>query len=356
MRILVADDSILFRRLMTEVLSSIPGIEVVGQAKDGRETLDKIQTLQPDVVTLDMEMPELSGLQVLESLEKAVFRPCVIVVSSGSYDDGLKTISALRRGAVDFITKPVAADIAATRKALQVKIEPLLNLFTMRNGDKARASVASPPPDYTAPVASFNAVPTVGKPKLVVIGVSTGGPNALAELIPGLPGNLNVPVFIVQHMPPHFTRSLAESLDQKSVLHVKEASDSEVAQPNTVYLAPGGKQMQLIPSSNGSPTIRITDDPHENNCRPSVDYLFRSVAKSWPGQALSVILTGMGSDGLHGVRLLRDSGSVSIAQDESSCVVYGMPRAIVEAGLAHHIVPLTQISRLIQSLVIGGLR
>jgi two-component system, chemotaxis family, protein-glutamate methylesterase/glutaminase len=343
MRVLVADDSVLFRRLMSEVLAEIPGVEVVGQARDGREALEIIRTSRPDVVTLDMEMPGLNGLQVLEALEQSAHKPCVIVVSSGSYEDGLQTISALRRGAVDFITKPVAPDIAATRKALHAKIEPLLALFTVRN---------TPPeikPVTFVPVAA-------SKPGMVVIGVSTGGPNALADLIPALPGNLNIPLFIVQHMPPHFTRSLAESLDQKSALHVKEATDKELAQPNTVYIAPGGQQMRLVPSLNGQPMIRISDDPPENNCRPSVDYLFRSVAASWPGQALSVILTGMGSDGLQGVRMLRESGSVSIAQDANTCVVYGMPRAIVDAGLAHHILPLSHIAGMISSLVNGGVR
>jgi two-component system chemotaxis response regulator CheB len=178
----------------------------------------------------------------------------------------------------------------------------------------------------------------------VLIGVSTGGPNALAEVIPALPAGLGVPVLVVQHMPAVFTRTLAESLDKKSVLHVKEAEHNELAQPNTVYIAPGGKQMKLAPGPGGTLLIQITDDPPENNCKPSVDALFRSAALHFPGRSSAVIMTGMGSDGTLGLRLIKRHPARVIAQDEASCVVFGMPKEAIAAGVVDVISPLSAIA------------
>jgi two-component system chemotaxis response regulator CheB len=189
---------------------------------------------------------------------------------------------------------------------------------------------------------------------MVVIGVSTGGPKALATIFATLPGNLGVPIVIVQHMPPLFTQLLATNLSANSAVPVREASHDEAIAANTAYLAPGGKQMRLVPGSAGSKRLQLSDDPPENACRPSVDYLFRSVANHFPGKALAVILTGMGDDGARGLRLLKGGGSTVIAQDESSCVVYGMPKAAVDAGTVDALLPLEAIADRITSLVRGS--
>jgi two-component system chemotaxis response regulator CheB len=189
---------------------------------------------------------------------------------------------------------------------------------------------------------------------MILIGVSTGGPAALAQLLPAIPGDIGVPILVVQHMPPIFTRSLAESLAPKCAVQVREAVHGEFTKPNTVYLAPGGRQMRLGIGPENQPVIEVTDDPPENNCRPAVDYLFRSAANRFPGRAMAVILTGMGSDGTLGLRLLKRHGCFVIAQDEASCIVYGMPKAAVDAGVADAVLPLHSIAARITSIVKGG--
>jgi two-component system chemotaxis response regulator CheB len=192
------------------------------------------------------------------------------------------------------------------------------------------------------------------KPEMILIGVSTGGPNALARLLPALPGDLGVPVLIVQHMPPLFTASLAESLGSRCALKVKEATHGEAVEANTVYIAPGGKHMRVaIAPDRGGKVVQITEDPPENNCRPAVDYLFRSVATNFPGRAVAAILTGMGSDGALGLRLLKRHGCFVVAQDEASCVVYGMPKAAVDAGVVDRVLPLEGIAPRLLSAVRG---
>jgi two-component system chemotaxis response regulator CheB len=189
---------------------------------------------------------------------------------------------------------------------------------------------------------------------MVLIGVSTGGPNALSVLLPAIPGRLGVPILIVQHMPPIFTQSLAEHLAAKCALRVCEAADGMKAEADTVYIAPGGRQMRLAPGPEGQKLIQITDDPPENNCRPAVDYLFRSVAKHFPGRAMGVIMTGMGSDGTIGLKLLKRHGCQVLAQSEATCVVYGMPKAAVEAGVVDQVVPLDALAGRIVTTVRGG--
>jgi two-component system, chemotaxis family, protein-glutamate methylesterase/glutaminase len=193
-----------------------------------------------------------------------------------------------------------------------------------------------------------------GKPEMVLIGVSTGGPAALARLLPAIPRDIGVPILIVQHMPPIFTKSLADSLAAKCAVGVREAAQGERIERNTAYIAPGGRQMRLEAGTEGQPIIELTDDPPENNCRPAVDYLFRSAANRFPGRSMAVILTGMGNDGALGLRLLKRQGCFVIAQDEASCVVYGMPKAAVEAGVADVVLPLEGIANRIVATVRGG--
>lgn len=363
LRVVVADDAILFRRVMEQVLSSLPGVEVVGLAQNGKIALQKVQELKPDLLTLDMEMPEMDGLAVLDALKGMQGAPTVIVVSALTLHGGRLTLQALQRGAFDFITKPDESGAGKSRESLRQELTPRVKALSLRLGVRGilRGITTATPPSPPVPsnaaaisVVPSRAVPVTQKPEMLLIGVSTGGPNTLATLLPALPANLGVPVLIVQHMPPLFTQSLAENLDAKCALRVREAAHEEIAEPNTVYIAPGGRQMRIAPGPDGRKIIQITDDPPENNCRPAVDYLFRSAATHYPGRSLAVILTGMGSDGTLGLRLLKRHGCHVIAQDEASSVVWGMPKAAVDAGVADVVLPLDAIASKITSLVRGG--
>ncbi|RUQ28867.1 MAG: chemotaxis response regulator protein-glutamate methylesterase [Candidatus Competibacteraceae bacterium] len=378
MRVVVADDSALFRRLITTVLASLPEVEVVGQAANGKQALQRVHELTPDLLTLDMEMPELNGLEVLDALQKSGENVAVLIISAFTHQGGRLTIQALQKGAFDFITKPDLSGLEQIREALRAELAPRLKAqslrFKVRNilrNSTAAAPIhpaaspvhpAAPPIHAASPTwmtsleginTRMNRLAGTIKPEMVLIGVSTGGPNALAGLLPALPGDLGVPVLIVQHMPPLFTQSLAENLTAKCALQVCEAAHGENLEPNTVYIAPGGRQMRLAPGDGGRKMIQITDDPPENNCRPSVDYLFRSVANQFSGRAMAVILTGMGSDGMLGLRLLKRHGCFVIAQDEPSCVVYGMPKAAVDAGVVDMVLPLEAIAGPIVAAIQG---
>ncbi len=348
---------------MEQVLSSLPGVEVVGLAQNGRIALQKVQELKPDLLTLDMEMPEMDGLAVLDALKGMQGAPTVIVVSALTLHGGRLTLQALQRGAFDFITKPDESGAEKSRESLRQELTLRVKALSLRLGVRGilrgttTATPASPPVPSNAAAISVVAsrgVPVTQKPEMLLIGVSTGGPNTLATLLSALPANLGIPVLIVQHMPPLFTQSLAENLDAKCALRVREAAHEEIAEPNTVYIAPGGRQMRIAPVPDGRKIIQITDDPPENNCRPAVDYLFRSAATHYPGRSLAVILTGMGSDGTLGLRLLKRHGCHVIAQDEASSVVWGMPKAAVDAGVADVVLPLDAIASKIMSLVRGG--
>ena len=360
MRVLVVDDSAVFRRVLSEALSSLPDTEVVGWAPNGKIALEKIREFSPDLITLDLEMPEMNGLAVIDALAGTKNAPDIIVVSAMTKKGGQLTLEALQKGAFDFITKPEATSYEKGREMIRAelasRLKGLLIRSSVRNALKgAKIAAASQPaaPQSTAPQPaqpkpnspkSAPAPVKYPKPEMVLIGVSTGGPNALRDLLPALPGDLGVPVLIVQHMPPVFTQTLAESLDSKCALRVCEAADGMNVEANTVYLAPGGRHMRLAAGYEGKKTIRVTDDPPENNCRPSVDYLFRSVASLFPGKSMGVILTGMGNDGTLGLRLLKRNGCFVIAQDEASCVVFGMPKSAVEAGVVDAVLPLPAIA------------
>jgi len=372
-RVLVADDAVLFRRLLADVLSSFPGVEVVGSAANGRIALQKVRELKPDLLTLDIEMPEMDGLAVLDALGSSGERGLdVIVLSAVSRRGGELTMRALERGAFDFIAKPEAAHPDQGRQALLAELAPRIRAVAHRRevrsilGSESSRGRQGPP----VPVVASGSIPVQpsretiatrmqrvacpAMPEMVLIGVSTGGPVALARLLPGIPADLGVPILIVQHMPPVFTKSLADSLAAKCAVRVQEAAQGDLPRPNTAYIAPGGRQMRLEVGPGGQPVIELTDDPPENNCRPAVDYLFRSAAHRFPGRAMAVILTGMGSDGTLGLRLLKRHGCFVIAQDEASCVVYGMPKAAVEAGVADLVLPLGEIAGRIAATVRGG--
>ena len=370
LRALVVDDSVVYRRILTEALKTLPEIEIIGSAPTGKIALQRIQELRPDLVTLDIEMPEFDGIQVLEAMKSQGATAAVIVVSAVTRKGGQLTLRALELGAFDFITKPEAASMEEGRDTILRELAPRIRALTQRlearNALRNKPAVVASPSDkltsaLKVPSSSLEditrrmtSLTAAIRPEMILIGVSTGGPNALARIIPALPGNLGIPILVVQHMPPIFTQSLADSLASKSALRVKEAADGEMVTPNVVYIAPGGKHMRVASTPDGKKQLQITTDPQENNCRPSVDYLFRSAAIGFPGRSTAVMLTGMGSDGLLGLQLLKRRGCFSIAQDEASCVVYGMPKAIVDAGLADAVLPLDSIAARIVSVVRGG--
>jgi two-component system chemotaxis response regulator CheB len=270
------------------------------------------------------------------------------------------TMRALELGAFDFIPKPETRSLDESKQAVKRSLEPILKAYARR---KALRSILKSPQALRerqtdghcgAPVerkTSFEAR-REEKSEIVCIGISTGGPNALATMLPGLPADMNVPILIVQHMPPVFTQSLAKSLDAKCPKVVKEAADGEPVSPNTIFIAPGGKQMKLAAGADGKTRIiRITDDPPENSCKPSVDYLFRSVAHHYVGRATAVIMTGMGNDGTEGLRVMKKNAAIVIAQDQGSSTVYGMPKEAVEAGVVDLVSPLDRIAEEIRKTV-----
>ena len=363
LRVLVVDDTVVFRRIISETLTGEPGIEVVGAASNGKLALARIAALQPDLVTLDVEMPEMNGIEVLEALAANGGKPGVIMLSSLTVRGGELTVRALELGAFEFLTKPEGGNAETNLAHLRARLLPMVRAFERRREIRAilRGQEPPRPPDTPSPalpppaLASRPArMPRRSASPIVLIGVSTGGPAALARLLPSLPGDLGAPVFVVQHMPAMFTEPLAASLNKKSPIQVKEAADGEVAQANCAYVAPGGRQMKLTQGSTGEIILRITGDPPENGCRPSVDYLFRSAALNFPGRSIAAILTGMGNDGTSGLRMLKRGGCYSIAQDEASCVVFGMPKEAIQTGLVDTVAPLEMIGGLIVRSVREG--
>jgi len=355
LRVLVVDDTALFRRVVADAFATLPDVEVVGAAPNGRQALARIDEWNPDLVSLDMEMPEMGGVEVLEALKARQSRVGVLVLSAVTVKGGELTMKALELGAFDFITKPSGGGPDQSRAFLAAELAPRIKAFARRR-ELQRA--LAPSPGLRPPAAPAPPLPPrppgmpAPRPELVIIGVSTGGPAALASLLPQLPAGFPLPILIVQHMPALFTASLAASLDLKCALAVKEAKDGEALRPGTVYIAPGATQMKVV-VANGEKRIQITDDPPENHCKPSVDVLFRSVAHACPGKATAVILTGMGNDGTMGSRLLKRHGGVLIAQDEATCVVFGMPKEAIQTGLVDVVAPLDRIADEILKTVRG---
>jgi two-component system chemotaxis response regulator CheB len=364
LRILVVDDTIVFRRAVTDALAGAPGIEVVGAASNGRLALARMAELRPDLLTLDIEMPEMDGIEVLQALSAAGTKAGAIVLSSLTKRGGELTLRALELGAFDFLTKPDSGGAAENVAMLRTRLLPMVRAFERRHEIRSilqggrengalRPLIAAEPVSPTPVAITAARSPARSGPPMVLIGVSTGGPVALGRLLPALPADLGAPVFIVQHMPALFTGPLATSLSAKCKIRVKEAVDGERAASNYAYIAPGGTQMKLLPEAQGGITIRITDDPPENNCKPAVDYLFRSAALHFPGRAVVAILTGMGRDGTEGLRTLKRGGCFAIAQDEASCVVFGMPKEAILSGSVDLVEPLDGIAGAIVRSVRG---
>jgi len=341
-RVLVVDDSVLMRTTISHVLASDPDLEVAGVAANGRIALAKMAQVRPDVVTLDFEMPEMDGLQTLAALQASYPSVPVIMLSSLTMSGAAETLEALARGASDYVGKPKGGDPAAALEVLAAELIPKIKIHAARS--RPRAAAAPPAPRGAPAAAHGQAAPR--QASALCIGASTGGPNALATVLHTLPAPLPVPVLIVQHMPPLFTRLLAERLTAQGPLPVVEAGEGLRVQPGRGYLAPGGFHMEVRRDARGE-FLRLTEEPPENSCRPAVDVLLRSAAAVYGRDLLAVILTGMGQDGLRGCQAVQAAGGAILIQDEASCVVWGMPRAVHEAGLEDAAVPLGEMGNAI---------
>lgn len=352
-RVLIADDAVVVRRLVSDVLGSVPTIEVVGTAINGRLALAKIAQLQPDILILDVEMPELDGIETLVELRKTDPYLPVIMFSTLTERGAATTIEALMRGANDYVTKPAnVGGVSAAMEQVRNELVPRIHALCGRTPPSLSPVGSAPrparapalPARRVEPEAILNRpVSPPARVDAIVLGISTGGPTALASLIPTLPADLAVPVFIVQHMPPMFTKLLAERLDRTSGVAVKEPEGGEVAGPGTCWIAPGGRHMKVVARPGGPPRVELDDSPPENSCRPAVDVLFRSAAAAFGPHVLGVVMTGMGQDGLRGSREIVSAGGRVVAQDQKSSVVWGMPGAVVGAGLAEAVLPIDQI-------------
>lgn len=338
--VLVVDDSAYMRKVISNLLQSEDNITVVDTARDGLDALDKIKQWKPDVVTLDVEMPKLNGLSALERIMKEC-PTAVIMLSSLTQEGSDTTIKALTAGAVDFVPKPSGAisfDLHKVKEELvtKIKVAARASLRNLRTSGSSLYSAVTP----AAPVVKSGAGLRIAPKQLIVIGSSTGGPNALQQLIPRLPANLPAAVLVVQHMPPGFTASLANRLNDSSPLEVCEASEGDILQTGKVFIAPGGQHLVLLSKT----IIGLNQNPPVHSVRPAVDVTMESAVDYYGSRMIGVILTGMGYDGSKGMAAVKKAGGRTVVQDEATCVVYGMPRVVVEMGKADKVLPIQKIA------------
>jgi two-component system chemotaxis response regulator CheB len=333
LRVLIVDDSVVMRRLVSDMIQSDPALEVAGIAHHGRIALAKIPQVTPDIVTLDIDMPEMDGLETLSRI-RAEYPDLPVIMLSGLTEDGAKlTLDALAMGAADYVTKPSGvgvnpSNVEQTRGELIGKVKALGASKLSRKPASRRKGESR---DDRSRI------------EVVVIGISTGGPNALVQLLPELPKDFPAPVLVVQHMPPLFTKLLAERLGKVCPLRVEEAVQGTRLEPGTIWIAPGDFHLELSRQESGV-ALHLHQGPLENSCRPSVDPTLRSAVDAYGSRVLGVIMTGMGHDGLQGARCVFDARGQILAQDEKSSVVWGMPRFIVEEGLADEVLPLNRLA------------
>ncbi|CAI8816651.1 MULTISPECIES: chemotaxis response regulator protein-glutamate methylesterase [Pseudomonas] len=361
-KVLVVDDSGFFRRRVSEILSADPTIQVVGTATNGKEAIDQALSLKPDVITMDYEMPMMDGITAVRHIMQRCPTP-VLMFSSLTHEGARVTLDALDAGAVDYLPKNFEDISRNPEKVKQLLCEKVHTISRSNRRFSAYASPApapapspqpsvsslgsTPAPRAAAPArasaaaASASPAPKRKPYKLVAIGTSTGGPVALQRVLTQLPANFPAPIVLIQHMPAAFTKAFAERLDKLCKISVKEAEDGDILRPGLALLAPGGKQMMV----DGRGTVKILPGDERLNYKPCVDITFGSAAKSYGDKVLSVVLTGMGADGREGARLLKQGGSTVWAQDEASCVIYGMPMAIVKANLADAVYSLDEIGK-----------
>lgn len=341
-KVLIVDDSAFMRNALSNMLSSDPEIQIVGKAKDGLEAIELVEKLKPHIVTMDVEMPRMDGITALKHIMERNPVP-VIMVSSLTVEGAKVTLDALEYGAVDFIPKNLSDLSLNIVKIKEILIEKIKHIARRGLVRRSVRPVADKTIEIPKPIPSR----TTGERRinLVSIGTSTGGPKALQEILPRLPKDFPTPIVIAQHMPPNFTKPFAERLNQLSQIIVKEAEDGEPLKNGVAYIAPGSGHMRVIRTKPIETNIHISATFEENYIyKPSVDALMLSVAEFFPGRALGVILTGMGNDGLKGLIALKKTGGRVFAQNEETCVVYGMPRAVIEAGIADKILPLEEIA------------
>ena len=344
-RILLVDDSVVVRGLLSRTIDAEPDLEVLSTAPNGRIGVEKVRSLEPDLVVLDVEMPEMNGLEALQEIRKTHPTLPIIMFSTLTGDGATTTVTALAKGASDYATKPTNTGnlieaMSHVEAELVGKIRELVKARRPRRVGEA------------APVRSTTRQGNSASVAALVIGSSTGGPVALEQVLTGIDTPQTVPIFIVQHMPETFTKALAERLDRKTAHHVVEAEHGMTAEAGTVYIAPGGRQMSLR-SYSEHVTIKITDDPPINSCRPSVEPLFQTAAEVYGRNTLVAMLTGMGSDGTEGTRQLAELGCDVVAQDEATSVVWGMPGSVVDNGLATDVLPLDRIGPHLMARIAG---
>lgn len=336
-RVLVVDDSALMRKLIPQILARDSDIEVVGTAMDGAFGLKKIEDLKPDVVTLDLEMPRMDGMEMLRQITRKSRVP-VIIVSALSTDGATATFKALALGAFDFVAKP--------RDAASVHMDEIAQDLIAKIKAAAKSKVRSAAVPEVPERARPNKMPVRGRrepTKIIAIGVSTGGPNALQYLLAKLPGDFPGSIIVVQHMPEGFTSMFANRLDESCAINVKEAQSGDLLIAGRALICPGDRHIKVHRMPLGN-TVVLTEDPRVNGHRPSADTLFRSVANEFGSRAIGVLMTGMGEDGAAGLGLIKNAGGLTIAQSEESCVVFGMPKAAIERGYATRIVPLDMLA------------
>jgi two-component system chemotaxis response regulator CheB len=370
-KVVVVDDSAFMRKSITMMLESDPNVKVVATAKDGKDGVEKVKQYQPDIVTLDVEMPVMDGITALKTMMRECPTP-VLMVSSVTTEGAQITLDALNAGAIDFIAKDrsfFSVEIAnikddllekvhhiAGSRLVQVSMQRLRHLIQLKFDDSTRRAGVkplSPEPVHTKPSIRKNYITRgIHDFKAMLLGVSTGGPFALLQMLPKLPGDFPLPIAIVQHMPPNFTRSMAERLDSQCQLHVREAEDGDKMEKGTVLIAPGGRHLTF--RKRGTDVVaKISPEPKSALYKPSVDVTMLSALDAYNGSLLGVIMTGMGKDGLEGLRGFKRRNGYVLAQDEESCVVYGMPKAVVDDGLADAIVPLDGIAEALTNIVKG---
>lgn len=339
-KVLIVDDSAFMRNALSSMLTSDPEIEVIGKARDGVEAIELVEKLRPDIVTMDVEMPRMDGITALKHIMEKNPVP-VIMVSSLTVEGAKVTLDALDLGAVDFIPKNLSDLSINIIKIKEILIEKIKHI-----GRKGLAKKQLRPLAPKAEIPKSMPVRTTGERRinLVAIGTSTGGPKALQEIIPKLPKDFPAPIVIAQHMPPNFTGPFAERLNQLSQINVKEAEEGELIKQGVAYVAPGRGHMRVKRVKGIETILTISENKDEFIYRPSVDALMLSVAEFFPGRSLGVILTGMGNDGLKGLTALKKTGGRVFAQNEETCVVYGMPKAVVDAGIADKVLSIEEMA------------
>jgi two-component system, chemotaxis family, protein-glutamate methylesterase/glutaminase len=350
--VLIVDDSAFMRKSLSIMLESDPGIKIIGTARDGLDGYEKAMALRPDVITMDVEMPRMDGLTALEKIMKDCPTP-VLMVSSITSEGAEATLKAMDLGAVDFIPKQlsyVSLDIVKIKQDLVEKVKAIARSRSLsRRLASIRGIAQKLQPGTVAPAAAHKpSADSIFRPstinfQIVTLGISTGGPFSLQKIIPMLPKDFPLPILVVQHMPPKFTKSLSDRLNSMSQITVKEAENGEPIRAGTVYIAQGGFHMKAVRSGISAPAISISAEPATTLHHPSVDVMMESAVQAYNKNVLGVIMTGMGHDGLEGLKLIKSRNGYCLAQNEETCVVYGMPKSAVDAGLADSILPLEQI-------------